>query len=136
MNPATSPRLTASNGARPTGSAEAVLSVLVQLTEAVRSENEDILSRRPGINHHEYNLKKSQALLVMNRLAPLMAQAGASSPLRASLRDLRAELETNQRLLGLQLRAAQAVSDLIARAIREGQSDGTYSALPWRDDTA
>lgn len=122
--------------ARAPGSADAILAVINQLTEAVGSENEDILSRRSGTNHHDYNLKKSQALLVMNRFAPLLTQVGANPALRASLQNLRSELEINRRLLGLQLRAAQAVSDLITRAIREGQSDGTYSPLPWRDDEA
>ena len=136
MSPMPTPRPLAFDGARPPGSAEAILSVVVQLTEAVRAENEDILSRRATIDHHGYNLKKSQALLTLNRLAPLMKLAGASAPLRASLQNLCTVLETNRRLLGLELRAAQAVSDLIARAIREGQSDGTYSPLPWRDDAA
>lgn len=118
------------------GSAEAILAVVSQLTEMLRSENNDIVSRRAGASHHDYNLKKSQALLVMNRFAPLLTQMKPSPALRASLLNLRGELETNRRLLGLHLRAAQAVSDLITRAIREGQSDGTYSPLPWRDDAA
>jgi hypothetical protein len=46
---------------------------------------------------------------------------------------LRVKLDANQRLLRIQLNAARKVSDIIARAIQDGQSDGTYSAYAWRD---
>lgn len=112
-----------------------MLAVINQLTELLRSENEDLAG--PNIvNHHDYNLRKSQALLAMNRFAPLLAQLEPTPALRTSLLHLRSELEINRRLLGLQLRAAQGVSDLITRAIREGQSDGTYSDFPWKDGVA
>jgi hypothetical protein len=123
-----------SDAARTPGSAEAILAVVTQLTELVRSESEAIASRHARVSHSDYNLKKSQALLVMNRFAPLLTQAHPHPMLRTSLLNLCGELETNRRLLQLHLRAAQAVSDLITRAIREGQSDGTYSPSPWRDD--
>jgi hypothetical protein len=136
MSPTIAGRTAASETAHAPGSAEAVLTVINQLTEAIRAETEDLVNRRSGANHHDYNLKKSQALLVMNRFAPLLTQVKANSDLQTSLLSLCSELETNRRLLGLQLRAAQAVSELITRAIREGQSDGTYSPLPWRNDAA
>jgi len=134
MSP-TLPQRSTSQAGQGTGYAEAMLAVIDQLTELVRSENEDIAG--PNIvNHHDYNLKKSQALLAMNRFAPLVGRLGPSPALRTGLARLRAELEINRRLLGLHLRAAQAVSDLITRAICEGQSDGTYSDLPWKDGAA
>ncbi len=43
-------------------------------------------------------------------------------------------LETNRRLLSTQLKAARAVSDIITRAIRDSQSDGTYSDRYWMDE--
>ncbi|HZZ61570.1 MAG TPA: hypothetical protein VFE63_10385 [Roseiarcus sp.] len=38
----------------------------------------------------------------------------------------------NRRALGVQLKPAAAIADIIARAIRDGQSDGTYDARAWR----
>jgi hypothetical protein len=38
-------------------------------------------------------------------------------------------------MLRVQLNAARKVSDIIAKAIQDGQSDGTYSAFVWRDPT-
>ncbi len=63
----------------------------------------------------------------------LMAAAvTACGPLREALADLHVKLEINRRALAVQLKACAAVSEIIARAIRDGQSDGTYTALAWR----
>ncbi len=92
------------------------------------------MTLEPGVDYHAYNLRKSQGLLELNRLAPAFANHQIGPVLRAALADLHAKLETNRRLLRTQLLAAQAVSNIIARAIRDSQSDGTYSAHPWLDD--
>jgi hypothetical protein len=42
-------------------------------------------------------------------------------------------LEDNRRILRVQLKAVQQVSEIIARTIQAGQSDGTYSAYAWRE---
>ena len=73
-------------------------------------------------------------MLELNRLAPALADKQVGLVLRAALADLHAKLEINRRMLRTQLKAAQAVSDIIARAIRESQSDGTYSARSWLGD--
>ena len=38
---------------------------------------------------------------------------------------------TTRRALAVQLKACEAVSEIITRAIQDGQSDGTYTALAW-----
>ena len=60
------------------------------------------------------------------------ASAALAAGFALTLAGLSAELEINHRLLRTQLKAAQTVSSLIARAIREGQSDGTYAPFAWR----
>ena len=52
--------------------------------------------------------------------------------MREALAELAVELEINRRALGMQLKASIAVAEIIARAIRDSQSDGTYTALAWR----
>jgi hypothetical protein len=54
--------------------------------------------------------------------------------LRLALGDLLAKLDANQRLLHAKLMAARTVADVVARAISEGQSDGTYSEQIWREN--
>ena len=46
---------------------------------------------------------------------------------RFRLDRLSEKLERNRRVLDVQLRAVREVSDIIAGAIRDAESDGTYS---------
>jgi hypothetical protein len=110
-----------------------ILPVIERLSQMLDAENEQIASRQ-AVDYVTLNARKSQALLEINRLAPTLRAAEASPEFRAAMTGLRAELERNARLLKIQLQAARTITDIIARAIRDGQSDGTYSAYSWRDD--
>jgi len=114
------PNFAAANSGRSQSPLAMILPVVDRLRQALDEENQDIARRGP-VDYRAYNLRKSQGLLELNRLAPALA-------------DLQAKLETNHRMLHTQLKAARAVSEIIAKAIRESQSDGTYSARPWLDD--
>ncbi|MGD0640593.1 MAG: flagellar protein FlgN [Roseiarcus sp.] len=127
------PHLAAADSGRFQNPVAMILPVVDRLRQTLDEENEDI-ARRGAVDYRAYNLRKSQGLLELNRLAPALAHNQMGPVLRAALADLHAKLETNRRLLRTQLQAAQAVSNIIARAIRESQSDGTYSAQPWLDD--
>jgi hypothetical protein len=109
-----------------------ILSVVERLHATVAAENDEI-HRRCSVNYDDYNLRKSQGLLELNRLMPLLGVARGAPNLREALTKLHAALDENQRLLRVQLSAARKVSTIIADAIHEGQSDGTYSAQSWRD---
>ena len=108
-----------------------ILSVVERLSAAVRAENEDLAGRRT-VDYPAHNQRKSQGLLELNRIRPALANVSANTAVRAALGSLSEQLEINRRLLQTQLKAAQTISGIIARAIREGQSDGTYGAYAWR----
>ena len=122
----------AAQAARGQSPAVAILPVVDRLRRTLDEENQDI-GRRDGVDYAAYTLSKSQGLLELKRLGPALAGRPAGPALRAALEDLRVKLETNRRLLRAQLQAAQAISDIIARAIRDSQSDGTYTARVWLD---
>jgi hypothetical protein len=111
---------------------ELIAPIIERLQQALDAENEQIASGK-RIDYEAFNLRKSQGLLELTRLTSMVAGAEATPALRTALGNLRAKLEVNQRLLKVQLSAARKVSDIIARAIHEGQSDGTYSAYAWRE---
>ncbi len=111
--------------------AAVALPVVQRLTRTVAAETEDIVAGRPA-PYELYGQRKNQGLIELNRLLPAFAKAGDGEGLGAALAELNAALTTNKRALGTQLKAAIAVADIIARAIREGQSDGTYTARAWR----
>lgn len=111
--------------------AAVALPVVQRLTRTVTAETEDIVAGRPA-PYELYGQRKNQGLLELSRLLPAFAKAGGGKDLGGALGELNAALEANKRSLGMQLKAAIAVSEIIARAIREGQSDGTYTARAWR----
>jgi hypothetical protein len=117
---------------KPPDGTDAALAVVKRLLQTLQSENAELSLNRSMIDHSEYNLRKSQALLALNRCAPKLVCADSNPTLQTALKDVLVELETNHRLLATQLQAAQSVAAIIARAIREVQSDGTYTRMPSR----
>jgi hypothetical protein len=126
----TSPSAAASS--RTTGSAEMLMLAIERVQNALDAENAQIASGK-RVDFQAFNLRKSQGLLELTRLMPVLAGVEIGANARAALVALRTKLEDNQRTLRIQLKAVQEVSDIIARTIHAGQSDGTYSAFSWRD---
>jgi hypothetical protein len=109
----------------------AALPIVERLSQTIAAETEAI-GRGGPVAYEDFSRRKNQGLLELNRLGPALKRAPASEALREALAELHARLEANRRSLGLQLRASIAVAEIIARAIRDGQSDGTYTALAWK----
>ena len=110
--------------------ASVALPIIERLIATLDAENRDLEQGR-RVKYEAYSLSKNQGLLELNRLIPALAGA-AAGPLRAALAELHAKLEINRRSLAVQLKACEAVSEIITRAIQDGQSDGTYTASAWR----
>ena len=115
-----------------TDGTDAALAVVRRLLQTLQSENAEVCLNRGMTDHSDYNILKSQALLALNRCAPKLVYAETNPALQTALQEVVVELETNRRLLATQLQAAQAVAAIIARAIREVQSDGTYTRMSSR----
>ena len=118
--------------ARIADSVEMLLLAIERLQGTLDAENAQISSRR-AVDFNEFNLRKSQGLLELTRLMPIVAASEIDPKLRAALLGLRSKLEDNRRILRVQLKAVQEVSEIISRTIQAGLSDGTYSAYAWRD---
>ncbi|MGB7975125.1 MAG: hypothetical protein WCF81_12440 [Roseiarcus sp.] len=109
----------------------AALPIIERLNATIEAENRDLEQGRRG-KYEVYSSDKNQGLLELNRLLPALAgSAAVAGPLRDALAELHAKLEINRRALAVQLRACEAVAEIITRAIQDGQSDGTYTALAW-----
>jgi hypothetical protein len=116
----------------PSPAAAAALPIIQRLVATVDAETRD-LEQGGKVKYEAYSQAKNQGLLELNRLIPALAGAAAAAgPLRDALAELHARLEINRRSLAVQLRACEAVSQIITRAIQDGQSDGTYTASAWR----
>lgn len=118
----------ATRGAQPP--AAAALPIIERLIATVDAENRD-LEQGGRVKYEVYSLNKNQGLLELSRLIPGLAAAAAAGPLRDALAELHAKLKINRGALAVRLKACEAVSEIITRAIQDGQSDGTYTALAW-----
>jgi hypothetical protein len=77
-------------------------------------------------NLAEFNRIKTQCLLELQRPAGF---SGAQAEMSAHLQAIRQKLELNRWLLHLHLEAAKEISSVIMSAIRDAESDGTYSRV-------
>ncbi|WP_127090884.1 hypothetical protein [Aquabacter cavernae] len=102
-----------------------LVSALDRLEELVREETQ-ALRAHADIDFAEISRRKSRSLLELTRIAravPPRLDNGTLNRVRA----LREALQQNFELLGLHLSAAQEVGSILHSAIREAESDGTYS---------
>jgi hypothetical protein len=109
------------------------LVIIDRLADAVERETQDLSGAGP-VDYRAHSRRKSQGLLELSRLEATLLGARGHPRLRLALGDLLAKLDANQRLLHAKLMAARTVADVVARAISEGQSDGTYSEQIWREN--
>jgi hypothetical protein len=107
---------------------------LKRLEETIDEETSALASLRP-VDIQEYNRRKSRSLLELTRIARTMPQHGESD-LGDLLGRLHAKLERNHTVLNLHLTAAREIADLMAGALAEAESDGTYGMSSRRREVA
>lgn len=105
-------------------------SAVRRLEETVEQETAALRSRSP-IDLNEFNNRKSQGLLELDRALRMLGDAQPSDDMKAALKTLRDKLDLNREVLKTHLDAVREVAGIIADAIRNAESDGTYS-FPFR----
>lgn len=106
-------------------SPELTKAALTRLERALDEENAALSSSGPR-NLSEFNRIKTQCLLELQRPASL---SGAHGDISAHLQAIQQKLELNRWLLHLHLEAAKEIASVIVSAIRDAESDGTYSRI-------
>lgn len=103
------------------------------MTKAIRRavgiidlETESLRSHRP-VDLAACNHQKSHALLELTRAMRAVPPSLVDQEVLQGLARLREKLEENLEVLDVHLKAVRQVSALIARAIEDDNSDGTYS---------
>lgn len=102
-----------------------LVSALDRLEELVDHETEALRLRAP-LDLADINRRKSRSLLELSRAARGV-DIGRSDGLQARLDRLRVKLADNEGVLALHLSAAQEVGAILDQALRDAESDGTYS---------
>ncbi|WP_112664681.1 flagellar protein FlgN [Microvirga flavescens] len=108
---------------------------LDRLEDTIEAETAALLSH-DWSDQPEFNRRKSQGLLELSRMVRAIDTASLDHETIARLKRLRAKIELNHSVLEMNLRAVQEVADIVSGAIRNAESDGTYSAFVRRQDEA
>ncbi|QTL04301.1 hypothetical protein J5J86_02840 [Aquabacter sp. L1I39] len=102
-----------------------LVSALERLEELVDQETEALRLRAP-LDLADINRRKSRSLLELSRAARGV-DVRQGDLLQERLDRLRGKLVDNQGVLSLHLAAAQEVGAILDQALRDAESDGTYS---------
>ena len=97
-----------------------------RLETAIRAETEALGENRL-LDLGTTNRQKRQGLLELSRVIPRLSGTSFEAPVKARLSALSDLLEENRTAIDVQLRAVREVADIIARTIKDAESDGTYS---------
>jgi hypothetical protein len=124
----------------PRGRAQAPTATLTALLRAVE-RTEDLLDEetfalkdRRAIDLVSFIRRKNQSLLEITRAARALRDYEVDPVVTDRLAGLKSKLERNQAVLRLHLEAVREVAELLAKAARDAESDGTYSMPTHRQD--
>ena len=115
---------------KPAEEQSGVLATLIRtierLEETLEQETAGLRSRAP-IDLKDFNNRKTHGLLELTRVMRHLDRGSLTPAVAARLSALRISLEVNQRIVKMHLEAVREVSTILADAIQEAESDGTYS---------
>ncbi|MCW2274941.1 flagellar protein FlgN [Rhodoblastus acidophilus] len=99
---------------------------VIARVEAVIDQETALLRENRAVQLAEFNTRKQQTLLELNRVLRNVAHVDLKRLERDRVDRLVRKLEDNRQLLAYHLRAMDEISALVSRALQEAESDGTY----------
>ncbi len=106
---------------------ETPLSQAIERLEEILDQETAALRSHAKIDLKALNSRKSHGLLEFSRVIRQLEGAPQNEAIMSRLGSLRAKLETNRGVLKMHIEAVREVAAIVADAIREAESDGTYS---------
>ncbi len=105
----------------------------IRRLESVVEEETVALETGKKIDFDDFSTRKSRSMLEFVRLMRARIHLGAEEQVAAEVQRLRQKLDRNRKILEMHYEAVREVAAIIVRAIKEAESDGTYSATPSQD---
>ena len=105
---------------------DGMVKTIERIISMIDLETESLRQYRP-VDFATFDHQKSHALLELTRALRAMPRDSLDREIFAAIARLREKLETNLQALDVHLKAVRQVSALIARAIEDDDSDGTYT---------
>jgi hypothetical protein len=103
----------------------ALAGALSRLEEVIGQESM-ALEARHAIDLQDFNRRKSRSLLELTRIIRALPPKVMDDGVRLRIDRLRLSLVRNKELLRIHLAAAQEIAEVLAGAIGDAESDGTY----------
>jgi hypothetical protein len=113
--------------ARASASFDAFLRAVERIEQAVDQETA-ALQQRKAADLRDFNHRKSHGLLELTRAMRGLDGRAGNGAVAARLGTLRTKLEKNRSILETHLQAVHEIAGIMSGAIREAESDGTYTA--------
>jgi len=104
----------------------AAFSDVIARVESVIDQESALLRENRAVQLADFNARKQQALLELNRILRNCAHVDLRHVDRDNVERLVGKLEGNRQMLAHHLRAMDEISGLVSRAMQEAESDGTY----------
>jgi hypothetical protein len=109
------------------GAIVSMLEVSLARLEEIVDQETAALKTRGVIDLNDFNNRKSQALLELTRMLRSMPGVETTPETSARVGSLKAKLAVNQQALKMHLEAVREISTTLSDAIRNAESDGTYT---------
>jgi len=105
----------------------------IRRLESIVDEETIALETGKRIDFDEFSARKSLSMLEFVRLMRKRMHLRGETQITEEIRNLRQKLERNRIILEMHYDAVREVATIIGTAIKEAESDGTYSATTLRE---
>ncbi|MBB4428086.1 hypothetical protein GGD66_006672 [Bradyrhizobium sp. CIR48] len=105
----------------------------IRRLESIVEEETVALTTRQKIDFDDFSARKSRSMLEFVRLMRARMHLGGDVEVTEEIRRLREKLERNRSILEMHYDAVREVAGIIVKAIKEAESDGTYTGRAAQD---
>jgi hypothetical protein len=105
----------------------------IRRLESIVEEETAALATGKKIDFDDFSARKSRSMLEFVRLMRARLHLGGETEITGEIQRLREKLERNRSILEMHYDAVREVAAIIVRAVREAESDGTYTGRAAQD---
>ncbi|MDN4999792.1 flagellar biosynthesis protein FlgN [Bradyrhizobium sp. GCM10027634] len=105
----------------------------IRRLEGIVEEETTALAMGQKVDFDDFSARKSRSMLEFVRLMRARMHLGVETEITEEIQRLREKLERNRSLLEMHYDAVREVATIIVKAIKDAESDGTYTGRAARD---
>jgi hypothetical protein len=105
----------------------------IRRLEDIVEEETVALATGKKIDFDDFSMRKSRSMLEFVRLMRARMHLGGEAEITAEIQRLREKLERNRSILEMHYDAVREVAAIIVKAIKDAESDGTYTGRAAKD---